>query len=437
MKYGEQKTFTITHVDRRGRGCGLVNDRPVCADFVIPEEIVNGKFISHKKGVKKFEVEQWLKTSPHRVIPKCGHAGKCGGCAWQHIDYDYQLELKRDLLNTALLDGGIKHQVNTIIPCPEQFNYRNRMDYCVGDRGEVGLKKTGRWNQYVDLFECHLLSPLAEKILDAFRSWLQDNQIQPWNVFKQTGYVRYCVIREGKNTNQRLINIVTATGDLPTQNDLLSRLAPLATTIYHGINPLITDLSLSSQLKLLHGEPELKEKVGAYFYLIPPNSFFQTNTLMAEKLLALLNEHVHSVSAKRLLDLYCGVGFFAIGLAKAASEVLGVELDAAAINSARHNATLNNCRNVNFESAAAESLIWRDFAPDIVIVDPPRSGLHPRVINTLLEQRPTNLIYVSCKYESFIRDWQQLSTIYKLTDLQALDLFPHSPHIEIVALAKC
>ncbi|MBU1916334.1 hypothetical protein KKC47_04405, partial [Patescibacteria group bacterium] len=200
MKYGEQQTFEITRVDHQGRGCGLVNDRPACANFVVPGEIIEGKFVGRKKGVKKFEAERWLKTSPQRIKPACQQAGQCGGCAWQHIKYEYQLELKRELINQALQAGKLNREIDAVIPCLQQFYYRNRMDYCVGDRGEVGLKKPGRWNQYVDLKECRLMSPEAEQILNIFKSWLNDNQVEPWNVFKQTGYARYCVIREGKNT---------------------------------------------------------------------------------------------------------------------------------------------------------------------------------------------------------------------------------------------
>ncbi|MFH1047052.1 MAG: 23S rRNA (uracil(1939)-C(5))-methyltransferase RlmD, partial [Patescibacteria group bacterium] len=355
MKYGEQKTFEITHVDRKGRGCGLVNDKPACADFVVPGETITGTFVGRKNGVKKFQVDQIANPSVERTKPECVHAGECGGCAWQHVSYEHQLELKRNLINEALRAGEVGREIDAVIPCPQPYRYRNRMDFCVGDRGEVGLKRPGRWNQYVDLTDCRLVSDMAVAALMEFKKWLTENNVTPWNVFRHEGYARYLVIREGKNTGERLLSIVTSTGELPAKDALIARLKPFATTIYHGINPEITDLSLASQLELLHGSPSLTEQIGGYKYRIPPNSFFQTNSLMAEKLLATVRDYVKDTATKKLLDLYCGVGFFAIGLADTAAEVYGVELDAAAIESARDNAELNGVNNVRFDSAAAES----------------------------------------------------------------------------------
>ncbi len=423
-------------MDRKGRGCGLVNDRPACAHFVIPGETIEGKFVGRKKGVKKFEVERLTNLSPYRVNPECRHAGECGGCAWQHIDYSYQLTLKRDLINDTLCTNNVDHQINAVIPCPHPYRYRNRMDYCVGDRNEVGLKKPGRWNQYVDLQDCRLVSDMAVAALMEFKKWLRENRITPWNVFRHEGYARYLVIREGKNTNRRLLTIVTAPGELPKRDQLLNRLKPYATSIYHGINPEIADLSIAPQMELLYGEPYLTEKIAERKYCIPPNSFFQTNSVMAEKLMEVVRDYVVGADTKKLLDLYCGVGFFAVGLADAAAEIYGIELDDAAIRAARNNAELNQISNVRFDSAKAESLIWEDFGPDTVILDPPRSGLHPKVIDTLLGRQPKTIVYVSCKYESFIRDWQLLSAEYELTDMKALDLFPHSPHVEVVSLLQ-
>ncbi|MEA3248876.1 MAG: 23S rRNA (uracil(1939)-C(5))-methyltransferase RlmD [Patescibacteria group bacterium] len=435
MKYGEKKTIEINSVDRKGRGCGEVNERPACVYFTIPGETVEGSFVGRKKGFKKFELDELITPSPHRVEPECPHAGTCGGCAWQHIDYAHQLELKLGLINETLEAGGIE-RLESIEPCPQKFHYRNRMDYCVGPEGQVGLKEPGRWNSYVDLETCMLLSPRAVEVLREFKNWIRENRIEPWNVFKRAGYVRYIVIREGKNTKERMVTIVTAKGDLPARDDLVHRLAPLTTTLYHGINPEITDLSISSKLELLHGEQSLTESVLGWKFAIHPNAFFQTNTVMAEKLLAKVSNYVANIGARILLDLYCGVGFFSIGVADAVGKVIGIELDDQAIASAKRNAHMNGIANATFTTAAAESLIWKDEKPDVVIIDPPRAGLHPKVVSTLLEEQPPYIIYVSCNYVSFARDFATLKEIYDIKELSAFDLFPHSPHAETVALLK-
>ncbi len=436
MKYGQKETIAITHVDRKGRGCGEVNGRPACVDFTVPGETVEGSFVGRKKGIKKFELDAVVKASPHRIEPECPHAGHCGGCAWQHIDYAHQLEMKRDLINSALAEGEIDRRIEAVEPCPELFGYRNRMDYCVGPEGQVGLKERGRWNRYVDLDTCLLLSPQAVEVMREFKGWMRENGIEPWNVFRREGYLRYLVIREGKNTGERMVTVVTHKGEMMAQEDLVRRLAPLTTTLYHGVNPEITDLSISARIKLLHGEQFLTESVAGRKYMIHPNSFFQTNTLMAGRLLERVAGHVRASGAETVLDLYCGVGFFSIALADAVREVFGVELDDQAISMAKRNARINGVTNATFAGGAAESLIWRDRRPDLVVVDPPRAGLHPKVVETLLEERPAHIVYVSCNYTSFVRDQARLSAGYDITDLTAFDLFPHSPHAETVALLK-
>ncbi|OIO51209.1 MAG: 23S rRNA (uracil-5-)-methyltransferase RumA [Parcubacteria group bacterium CG1_02_58_44] len=433
MKYGELHEIEITYCDRKGRGCGLVNDRPAGVPFTVPGELVEASFVGRRKGVKKFHLEKVLRPSPERIAPTCPHAGICGGCAWQHIEYEFQLELKRRLVNEALERGGLPERIETVLPSPQTLGYRNRMDFCIGPEGQVGLKEPGRWNSYVDLSACPLLSPAAADILGEFKDWMRTNDITPWNVFRHDGYVRYLVVREGKNTGRRMITVVTADAPLPGRDDLIRRLKPFAASIYHGINPTVTDLSYAQRLELLSGEELLLERVGGRDYLIPPNSFFQTDTVMAERLLETVRGHVAASGAETLLDLYCGVGFFAVGLADLVRQAHGVELDAEAIAAARRNAELNGLENLTFTDAKAESLVWDTERPDLVIVDPPRSGLHPKVIETLLERRPRTIVYVSCNYDSFVREWLRFGTEYRLADLRALDLFPNSPHVELVA----
>ncbi|MDD5251620.1 MAG: 23S rRNA (uracil(1939)-C(5))-methyltransferase RlmD [Patescibacteria group bacterium] len=439
MKFGDHATFEITDIDRKGRGCGLVNERPACAYFTLPGEEIEGVLVKRQQGVKRFQIARVTKPSPHRTTPRCAFAGKCGGCVWQQFDYGYQLEMKRRLVNRSLVSAGLGGLIIEVIPCPVLYGFRNRMDYCVGWRGEVGLKEPGRWNSYLDLTECHLLSPDATKAVAVFRDWMRDNKIEPWDGVKYTGYARYIVIREGKNTGERLIMVVTSVGPLPAEKELIAALSPFATTLIHGINPTITDLSVAAEMRVLKGEPFLREAVGGKTFIIPPNSFFQTNTIMAGKMLEVVKQLVCGAGvnpAAMILDLYCGVGFFGIGLADLAERVVGVELDAAAIEVAEKNAELNGVRNAEFHAAAAESLSWENEKPDVVVVDPPRSGLHPKVARLLVEKKPERIIYVSCNHDSFARDWKILGEAYQLKQATALDLFPHGPHVELVTLLE-
>lgn len=436
MKFGDKATLTITGVDKKGRGLAKVGERLATAPFTVPGEEVEATLFARKQGALTFQVDKILKPSPHRIEPRCPYVGKCGGCAWQQFDYAYQLELKKGLVNAAFIAAGMTERVEKVLPCPEQFYYRNRMDYCIGWKGELGLKSPGRWNSYNDLETCYLLSPDAVKAMTVFRAWMKDNAVVPWDNVKQTGYARYMVIREGKNTAERMVTIVTSDAPLPAAEALISALSPFATSIYHGINPTVTDLSIAENMTLLKGKALLTETISGKSYDIPPNSFFQTNSLMAAQLLGKAKEFLADRPPKTLLDLYCGVGFFGIGLSDVATRVVGVEIDAAAIETAKSNAAKNGLTNVSFTAAKAESLVWKEERPDTVIVDPPRAGLHPDVITTLLAQKPERIVYVSCNYESFARDWGALKTDYSLSRFEALDLFPHSPHVELVTLLE-
>ena len=434
MKFGDKAVFRVERVDKKGRGVGKIGGKTAFVPFAIAGEEVEATLVKRDGSEYRMKLNSVITPSPARITPRCKYAGVCGGCAWQQFDYAMQLEMKRDLVNAAL--AKIDQRVESVMPAVSLFGYRNRMDYCVGWRGELGLKEPGRWNGYIDLEECHLLSDDAVEAMRQFRAYMKEEAVVPWDGKKNTGYARYMVIREGKRTKQRMITIVTADAPLPAKEKLLAALAPLATTIYHGINPTITDLSLAPQLELLHGAPELEETVDGKTFRIPPNAFFQTNTVMAEKLVETAREFLSASRPNILLDLYCGVGLFGICLAGDAERVVGVELDASAIAVASGNAERNGVKNATYVAAKAEDITWSAEKPDTIIIDPPRSGLHPKVAETLLTLAAPRVLYVSCNYETFVRDFAVLGRDYTITRIAALDLFPHSPHVETIALLE-
>jgi len=436
MKFGERHVIGITGTDAKGRGCGEVAGRPACVHFTLPGEEVEASYVSRRKGVVVLRLEKVLRPSPHRTEPRCPHAGHCGGCVWQQHAYPHQLDLKRDLINRSFEAQGVPLRVDRVEPCPDLWYYRNRMDYCFGPRGELGLKEPGRWNAHVNLDTCFLLSPEAVLVMDIIRDYAASTGLEPWDNRRRSGFFRYLVIREGKNTDERLVTIVTAEGELPESRNLVGRLGPLATAVYHGINPTLTDISVSSRLIRLKGPPYLTERVAGNAYRIYPDSFFQTNTRMADALLHQVIDYVGQEKVGVLLDLYCGVGFFTLGLAGTADRVIGVEADAGAIEAARENATLNGVTNAEFIDAQAEGLVWESARPDTVVIDPPRPGLHPRVCEALLRTRPQRIVYVSCNHRSLARDLQTLRDGFRPVTASALDLFPHSPHVETVALLE-
>jgi 23S rRNA (uracil1939-C5)-methyltransferase len=345
--------------------------------------------------------------------------------------------LKLASVRRALSIADLPVEISRIVPADATLHHRNRMDYVFGPDGELGLKEPGRWDRPLDLETCLMLSEGGLETLRRVRAWAKGTPLKPWDNRRHQGYLRYLVIREGKNTGERMAMLVTAEGPLEDEAGLVEALAPLCSSIVHGINPSITDVSVAGMIRPLRGEALLHERVGGVRYRIHPNGFFQTNTAMAERLLEQVRASVAAGPHGRLLDLYCGSGFFALALASDVGEVLGVELDDKAIEDAHAAAADNGIGNARFRAEAAEALSWEDERPDVVVVDPPRSGLHPSVRRTLLERRPPRIVYVSCNPRALAADLAQLLEAYEADPAVCIDLFPHTPHVEtVVGLRK-
>jgi len=435
MKFGDRMTGNVTGYDDKGRG---VFDT-IVVPFACAGDTITGTFMKRDKGKKIVRLEEVVSPGPDRVAAPCPHAGTCGGCLWQHIAYDAQVRLKRDMVNAAFEHAGHEERVGDIVPCATTFHYRNRMDYAVGWQGTLGLKEYGSWNRYVDLSTCLLLDEETPAILDAVRGLMRDLKLEPWDARDHHGLMRYLVIRDGKNTGQRMITLVVSDAsriDEPSRNAITDRLSPLCTTLLIGEQPAVTDISTVQRVESLKGDPWIEEDVNGVRYRIAPNSFFQTNTVMAAKLQETVLGFISDVPQRSVLDLYCGLGFFGIALAKRdpAIRVSGFEIDAEAIGLATLNADNNGVADrCSFTSGPAEDLSWKDVDADVVILDPPRSGLHPRVIKTLMERKPATIVYVSCNFHRLVEELKEFKKAYRVVSVAALDLFPHTPHVEVVA----
>lgn len=440
MKFGDQITGTVSRLDEKGRG---TFDR-FAIPFTSPGDAITATFIRRDHGIKICQLKQILQPSPDRISPPCPHAGTCGGCLWQHLSSAAQLRLKQETINRAFASNGHDERVGEVMASPETFFYRNRMDYAVGWRGEIGLKEYGAWNRYLDLSACLLLDEETPDILDTVRSLMRELHLEPWDAKSQTGLMRYVVIRLGKNTGERMIMLVVKDANAVSsmaREAIARRLTPMCTSLLLGENPDVTDLSQAKTLTLISGNGFLTEEVNGLQYRIHPNAFFQTNTRMAARLQdTVLNFLPLRVprSASRVLDLYCGLGFFGIACAMRGATVCGHELDPSAIALAKENARLNGVEHrATFNAGPVENLDWKDVAPDAVIVDPPRSGLHPRALRALMEHRPPVIVYVSCNVRRLTEELKTLKAAYRVERLAALDLFPHTPHVETIARLMC
>ncbi|MCK9360983.1 23S rRNA (uracil(1939)-C(5))-methyltransferase RlmD [Patescibacteria group bacterium] len=430
MKFGDPISGKITDLDHKGRG----TFEKYVIPFTAPGDEVEATFVKRDSGTRIGRLAKIVTPSADRIEAPCPHAGVCGGCLWQHLAYEAQLRLKKEMINRAFEQAGHEERVSDVMPSTEEFYYRNRMDYVVGWKGELGLKEYGSWNRYLDLSTCLLLDKETPRILQNVRELMRELGLQPWDAKKYTGDVRYCVIRLGKNTNERMISLVVH--DLNVFDDakrakITERLSPFATSLYLAENPEITDVSQGKTLELLHGNEYLTEEVNGIRYTIHPNSFFQTNTQMAGKLQAAV---MNLLPPGKILDLYCGLGFLGIAAAKRGNDVYGHELDAPAIELAKVNAEANGvAEKTRWGAGPTEALDWSAEKPEAVIVDPPRAGLHPKALKALVENAPPRIVYVSCNYHRLVDELKTLKTKYRVESLQALDLFPQTPHVEVVA----
>ncbi len=408
--------------------------KPIFIANTIPGETVCATTRRKARGGIQADLDRVVNPSTHRREPSCPYAGVCGGCKWQHIAPAHQVELKHTMVAETFAKAGIEFPLESVEPCPEPFYYRNRMDYVFGANGDLGLKEPRRWWSVLDLSTCLLLSPEAVEIMSRVRQWTRQTGLPYWDMRTQQGFFRYLVIREGKNTGDRLVMLVT---HLPadanteaTMRDLPTVIGELATSVVWGINPRVTDLSIAEEIIPLNGEPFLTEMVNGLRYRLHPNSFLQTNSLMAARLQSHVRSLCEPLADKSILDLYCGSGFFTLALS-GARRLTGIELDAAAIEQAKWNAHENGIR-ADFVAERAEAYDWLRAGPQVVIVDPPRSGLHPDVIKTLRRGLPERIIYVSCNYRRLAQELPFFLDAYHVVHAKGFDLFPHTPHVEIV-----
>lgn len=392
--------------------------------FTAPGDVVTVNSV-YKKKRQFYSLDYELtETSPLRVTPQCQHFGKAGGCSMQHLLYSYQLRYKQLKLEQLL--GKYLPATNTgiqVLPAPQVTAYRNRVDIVITPEA-IGFREKGKWWSVIDVESCILFSEKVTTQIQALKEMITEHKLTARNLKSGEGFLRYLVVREGKFTNQIQVNLVTAAGELPLELDNVFQ----ADSINHLLNNTPADTSYG-EVKQTWGQTNLQERLLDTVYEIPPNSFFQTNSSQAENLLRTVAEQV---SGENILDFYCGVGTFSVYLAKQGKKVTGVDVDDEAITTAKLNAEKNKVA-AEFQALSDKDikhLEWQAY--DTVIIDPPRAGLHKNAIELLLQQKPQEIIYVSCNPKTLAQNLEQLTAGYEVTSVSGLDMFPHTPHVEVV-----
>jgi len=369
----------------------------------------------------------------------CPNKQVCGSCGWSHIPYEKQIAQKLSDINGSFALKTLDLRCQHILPSPQTEHYRNRMDFVIDFEGRVGLREKGKWWRVIDGHACFLGDPRIDQLFGQVRAWVKTSGLSFFDRKSHEGFLRYAVIR-ATTRGETLVNLVTSAplGDeestLMTLPSVLGGSAHSGTqepTVVWSINRTVTDVSFGSEVKTLSGNGWIEEQFGETRYRISPNAFFQTNSAGAPLLLQTVREFCNELSGKTLLDLYCGTGFFSVALAPMAKRTIGVELNEEAIRDARTNAQLNRVET-DFIAAPTEAYDWSVHAADLVILDPPRSGMHDKALADILRIKPKEIVYISCNPKNFAREMVQLGQVYRVEAMRAIDLFPHTPHVELV-----
>lgn len=455
MKKGHILELEIESMAYGGKGIARLDGRVVFVQNAVQGDVAEVRIIRIKSNYAEGRVLSLKKPSPYRQDAPCRFFGTCGGCKWQDVGYAQQLEFKRNIVRDALRSIGKIQDVDVrpAIGSPEEFFYRNKMEYTFSDSRwlmpeeiatekvfnkdfALGLHVPGRYDRILDLDRCLLQSEMSNRVLEATREFALDNGIRPYSVKTHSGLLRFLVIRESKNSKGLLVILITSEvfPQVRPYADFLVGKVPEITGIVHGVNPSKSQVAVSETYDPVYGDPVILEKLGAFRFEISPRSFFQTNTKGAECLYETIVDLAGFRGDETVFDLYCGTGSISVFISKLVGNVIGFESIPAAILDANRNARLNNVTNCRFvEGDLKLTLADEETQPDVMIIDPPRAGMHADVVKTVLKSQPREIVYVSCNPTTQARDIALLSESYDLHVMQPVDMFPHTYHIENVA----
>ena len=455
IQKGQQLELKISKITYGGMGLAKVDGLTVFVEQAIPLDTVAAKIVKRKKRYAIAAVQTLLQPSPFRVQPPCKYSGFCGGCKWQFLAYAKQLEYKRRHVIESLEHIGLIQnvRVHPTIPSPLTFGYRNKMEFSCADRRwllpdemgkegvdqdfALGLHVPGTFYKVIDISECLLQPEIGNHILEDVRHFIKDSVQPVYGLRSHMGFWRFLVLRHSVAFDQWMVNIVTASEDRNTLQPLSDMLMGKYSQIVAVVNNITSrkaGIAVGEFEIPLAGAAVIREKIGSYEFEISANSFFQTNTLAAQRLYQVIKDYTGLSGKETLVDLYCGTGTIAISLADSARKIIGMEIAESAIMDAEKNCRLNRISNCRFiQGDIKENLPSIAIRPDVVIVDPPRAGMHKDVVRQLLDMGSEQMVYVSCNPTTMARDLVAIKDSYDVLEVQPVDLFPHTFHIESVA----
>ena len=448
VRNGEELELRIDSLAYGGNGVARLNGFVVFVRRGLPGDTVRARVTKVKRGFAEATAVEILSPGADRVEPPCPHFGACGGCRFQDYAYASQLQAKASQVRDALVRlGGIAEPpLEPIVPARSQYGYRNRLEYSftqTPDGPSLGFHRAGRWDEVLPLDLCLLTTDAGNAVRDAVQGWAREEKLEAYDQSTQAGYLRHLVVREGRNTGQLLVELVTARGRRFEEGYLVEvlRRFPEVRSIHWAINDSAAEVT-NLPTVLLWGEDAIEEEILGLRFRVRPNAFLQTNTEMAETLYSLARDFAALSGSETVYDLYCGTGTIGLALAAQALTVWGVEISEESVACAIENAELNGVTNAAFfagnVSLALEELLARAGKPDVVVVDPPRAGLAGKALRRLGRLQAPRIVYVSCNPTTLASDLKALRDDhgYELRRCVPVDMFPHTPHIETVNLLE-
>jgi len=444
----QELELTIDSLAFGGNGVARLDGFVVFVRRGLPGDTVRARVTKVKRSHAEALATEILASGPARVPAPCAHYPACGGCRFQDLAYDVQAAQKEAQVADALRRiGGIQDApLEPILPAEEIFHYRNKLEYSftqLEDGPTLGFHRAGRWDEVLQIDECWLTTEVGNGIRNAVREWAREERLTAYDQTEHTGYLRHLVVREGRNTGQALVVLVTAKGDRFERDHFVDTLRqfPEVRSIHWAINDTLSEAT-NLPTQLLWGEEAIEEELCGLRFRVRPNAFLQTNTKTAERLYEIAAEFAGLTGGETVWDLYCGIGSIGLVLAKDALTVWGIEISEESVACALENADLNGITNAAFYAGnvgqSIEELRERGGDPDVVVVDPPRAGLAGKALRRLGETAARRIVYVSCTPTTLASDVKQLQADYgyELRRVKPVDMFPHTPHVESVSLLE-
>ncbi len=450
MRKGKEYEFLIEETEFPGTGIAQKDGLPVYIKGTIPGQKVLAKVTKKRREYAQAKLLEIIENVDYAIENKCPHFGQCGGCSTQYISYEKQLELKKTQLLKLFKNKGIEgFEFLGVEKSPEEYEYRNKMEFTFGDMEKggdltLGMHVKNRSFSIITVDNCEIVDKDFRDILTTVVNYFNKKELSKYRVMSHEGFLRNLVIRKAKNTGEILVNIVTTSQmefDFKEIVDILlsGEYKGQIKGILHTINDTLSDVVQVDKLEILYGRDYIIEELLGLKFKIAPEAFFQTNSKGAETLYSIVKDFLGDASSKVVFDLYCGTGTIGQIVAPKAKKVIGVELIEEAVKAANENAKLNGLNNCEFIAGDVAKVI-KDVKhkPDIIILDPPRPGVHLIALEYVVKFAPKEIIYVSCNPKTLVNDLEYLiDNGYKLEKVKGMDMFPHTPHLEtVVKLSK-